>query len=314
MKPTGVIVPHVTPLTAQERLDHASLERLVEYLIAAGVDGLFANGSMGGFAFLDDDVQLACIEASVAAARGRVPVLGGVADTSTGRALKRVRATAALGVAAIVVLPPYYYLCRQDEIERFFLAVADASAVPVIVYDNPKLAKNAIEPDTLERLARHANIVGAKVSVPDVFKWQQLQRLDLPRDRFSLICGAEHLMGVGLMVGFDGVTGGLHNLVPDLAVGLVAAARAGRFDEVDAWQRHLNRVLKIFEIDGGWRGAEVVLSTLGLCTKVAAAPHDLPMAAQTRQAILDIMAREGVGTWWAAWLDEAAARGARPGA
>jgi 4-hydroxy-tetrahydrodipicolinate synthase len=303
MKPTGVIIPHVTPLTEDERLDHPALERLVEFLLAAGVHGLFANGSMGGFAFLDDAVQLACIEASIAAVDHRVPVLAGVADTSTGRALRRLRATTALRPDAVVVLPPFYYLARQDEIARFFLAIADASSVPVIVYDNPRLAKNAIEPDTLERLAHHENIVGAKVSVADVFKWQQILRLDLPRERFGLICGAEHLMGVGLQVGFDGLTGGLHNLVPDMAVAMMTAARAGRFDEVEQRQRQLNRVLRIFEIDGGWRGAEVVLSALGLCAKVTAAPHDVVLPPEKRQAIVDIMEREGVGAWWAARRD-----------
>lgn len=298
MKPTGVIVPHVTPLTPDERLDVPALGRLVEFLLAAGVDGLFANGSMGGFAFLDDELQLACIEASVAAVAGRVPVLAGVADTSTTRVLRRVRETTRLAVDALVVLPPYYYLCRQDEIERYFLAVADASTVPVVVYDNPKLAKNAIDPPTLERLARHENIVGAKVSVPDVFKWQQIIRLDLPRERFGLICGAEHMMGVGLQVGFDGLTGGLHNLAPEMAVAMMAAARAGDFLEVERWQRRLNRVLRIFEIDGGWRGADLVLSTLGLCDKVTAAPHDLPLPDAQRRAILQVMADEGVGQWW----------------
>src|SRR5690606_29575222 len=103
MKPTGVIIPHVTPLTEDERLDHPALERLVEFLLAAGVHGLFANGSMGGFAFLDDAVPLACIEASIAAVDHRVPVLAGVADTSTGRALRRLRATTALRPDAVVV-------------------------------------------------------------------------------------------------------------------------------------------------------------------------------------------------------------------
>lgn len=295
MKPTGVIIPHVTPLTATERLDRPALGRLLDFLLAAGVDGLFANGSMGGFAFLADDVQLDTIAATVTHVDGRVPVFAGVADTSTARVLARVRATAALGADAVVVLPPYYYLCRQDEIEHFFLAVADASPLPVVVYDNPKLAKNAIEPETLARLAWHGNIVGAKVSVPDVYKWQQIVRMELPRERFGLICGAEQLMSVGLQIGFDGITGGLHNLVPELAVALLRAVRANGHDEAERVQQHLNRVMQIFEIDGGWRGAQLVLSELGLCDKVTAAPHDLPLPDGRRQAILDVMRREGVG-------------------
>lgn len=300
MKPTGVIIPHVTPLTVDERLDRPALARLLEFLLAARVHGIFANGSMGGFAFLDDAVQCECIAATVEIVAGRVPVLAGVSDTSTGRTIARMKAVVAARPDALVILPPYYYLCRQDEIERFFFAVADASPVPVIVYDNPKLAKNAIEPATLARLARHPNIVGAKVSVPDVFKWQEIMRLDLPRERFGLICGAEHMMGVGLQIGFDGLTGGLHNLVPEMAVALYDAARARQFDEVERVQCQLNRVLRVFEIDGGWRGAELVLATLGLCDKVTAAPHDLALPEAKREAILEVVAREGIGAWWSA--------------
>lgn len=294
MKLSGVIVPHVTPLTRGEQLDAAGLERLIEFLLGAGVHGIFSNGSMGGFAFYPDAMQYETIARTIAIVRGRVPVLAGVSDTSTTRVLARVREAATLGADALVVLPPFYYLCRQDEIERFFRVIADESPLPIVLYDNPKLAKNALAPDTLATLAAHPNIIGAKVSAADVFKWQTIFRLDLPRERFGLICGVEPMMGLGLQLGFDGVTGGVHNLVPGLAVALFDAAKAGRAEDVEAIQQKLNRVYRVFEIDGGWRGAEVALSALGICHKVTAAPHDLPIPAEKRQAILDVLTREGV--------------------
>lgn len=294
MKLSGVIVPHITPLTRDEQLDAAGLERLIEFLLGAGVHGIFSNGSMGGFAFYPDAMQMETIARTVAIVRGRVPVLAGVADTSTTRALARVREAATLGADALVLLPPFYYLCRQDEIERFFLTIADASPLPIVLYDNPKLAKNAIAPDTLATLAKHPNIIGAKVSAVDVFKWQTIMRLDLPRDRFGLICGVEPMMGLGLQIGFDGLTGGVHNLVPGLAVALYDAAKAGNAAAVEEIQQKLNRVYRVFEIDGGWRGAELTLSALGICHKVTAAPHDLPIPAEKREAILAVLTREGV--------------------
>jgi dihydrodipicolinate synthase/N-acetylneuraminate lyase len=294
MKLSGVIVPHVTPLTRDERLDAAGLERLLEFLLRAGVHGIFSNGSMGGFAFYPDPMQLETIARTVEIVGGRVPVLAGVADTSTTRVLARVREAATLGADALVVLPPFYYLCRQDEIERFFRAVADESPLPIVLYDNPKLAKNAISPDTLAALAAHPNIIGAKVSATDVFKWQTIFRLDLPRERFALICGVEPMMGLGLQLGFDGVTGGVHNLVPGLAVALFDAVKAGRAEEAELIQQKLNRVYRVFEIDGGWRGAELTLAALGICQKVTAAPHDLPIPAEKRHAILEVLTREGV--------------------
>jgi dihydrodipicolinate synthase/N-acetylneuraminate lyase len=102
------------------------------------------------------------------------------------------------------------------------------------------------------------------------------------------------MMGLGLQLGFDGVTGGVHNLVPGLAVALFDAAKAGRVEETEAIQQKLNRVYRVFEIDGGWRGAELTLSALGICQKVTAAPHDLPIPAEKRHAILEVLTREGV--------------------
>jgi 4-hydroxy-tetrahydrodipicolinate synthase len=296
MKLSGVIIPHVTPLTSDERLDPAGLGRLIEFLLAAGVHGLFANGSMGGFAFLSDETQMETIAHAVALTRQRVPVLAGVCDTSTTRVLAKVRTAVRLAPDALVVLPPYYYVCRQDELIRFFLTVADASTRPIVLYDNPKLAKNSLTPDTIATLAAHPNIIGAKVSAPDAFKWQEILRRDLPRERFGLICGAENMMNLGLQLGFDGVTGGLHNLAPALAVALVDAARRGDAPAADRAQRHLNRLLRVFEIDGGWRGAELTLSLLGICDKVTAAPHDLPMPDEKRRAIVDVLTTEGILT------------------
>ncbi|HEY8551588.1 MAG TPA: dihydrodipicolinate synthase family protein [Vicinamibacterales bacterium] len=294
MKLSGVIVPHVTPLTPAEGLDEAGLDRLIDFLLDAGVHGLFANGSMGGFAFLPDAVQFQTIARTVERTAGRVPVLAGVSDTSTTRVLARLREVQRLEPDAVVVMPPFYYLARQDELLHFFDTVADAAERPVVLYDNPKLAKNALAPETIGVLARHPNVVGAKISAGDAFKWQEILRQDLPRERFGLICGAEPMMSLALQLGFDGITGGLHNLCPRLAVALVDAARAGRFDEAEQLQRTLNRLLRVFEIDGGWRGAELTLAALGICAKVTASPHDIPMPPAKRREIFDILEREGI--------------------
>jgi len=294
MKLSGVIIPNVTPLTASEGLDHAGLDRLIEFLLGAGIHGLFVNGSMGGFALLADAVQLEAIGRTVERTRRRVPVLAGISETSTIRVVAKLRSVERLGPDALVVMPPFYYVTRQDELAHFFRTVADAATLPIVLYDNPKLAKNSLAADTIGALASHPNIVGAKISAPDAFKWQEVLRQELPRDRFALICGAEPMMSLALQLGFDGVTGGLHNLAPGLAVSLFEAARAGRFDECEAVQRKLNRLLRVFEIDGGWRGAELALSALGICEKVTASPHDLRMLEARRQEILAILAREAV--------------------
>lgn len=293
-KLSGVIVPNAVPILDDDRVDTEGLRRLIEFLIGAGVHGIFVNGSMGGFAFFPDRVQLATIEVVVDLVAGRLPVLAGVSDTSTVRVLEKVRNVERLPVDYVVVMPPYYYLHTQPEILRFFRTVADAAAKPLVVYDNPRLTKNEVTPATLETLARHANIAGAKISAPDPFKWQEILRRDLPRQRFSLIAGAEQMMSLALQLGFDGITGGLHNVVPDVAVTLFEAAQRGDTAATERCQQKLNRVLKVFEADGGWRGVEVAFEYMGIAARVAPSPVDLSVAREVRQRLLAILAAEGV--------------------
>lgn len=287
----GVIVPVATPLLPGESLDRQGLDKLVDRLLSAGVHGLFANGSMGGFAFHPDAMQDQVIAAVCEAANGRVPVLAGVSDTSVRRVLDRIRRLAGLPVSAVVVLAPYYFIYSQRELSAFFQAIADESPLPVVLYENPRLVpNNSIRPPMLAELARHPNIIGLKNSSADDAQWQELFALDLPRDRFALICGAEKRMGDGLRAGYDGLTGGFHNVVPELAVALYQEALAAHWTRVAELQAKLNQAYRIFEIAGGWRGLEVSLQQLGLASKATVRPFDDPVPHATRLEIESVLA------------------------
>lgn len=293
-KLSGVIVPAVTPLTADYGLDESGLKRIVDFLIDSRVHGIFANGSMGGFAFLPDKMQFRVIEKTVEAVAEKVPVLAGASETSVERALEKIRVIEQMPVSALVVLAPYYYIMRQDEIRRFFLKIADAAQKPIFLYENPRVTNNSIELETIVELAQHPNICGLKISVPDVFKWQELLRADLPRERFALFAGVEKMMNLPLQMGFDGITGGLHNLVPNLAVELYETIRGGDFETADAIQQKINQAHKIFEIDGGWRGAETALQRMGICRKITAQMYEISLGAEKRDKILKLIESENL--------------------
>lgn len=290
----GVIVPVALPLAADESIDRAGLTRLLKFLEISGVDGLFANGSFGGFAFHPDSTQLAAVEAVAEYAGGRLPVLAGASDTSVARTLERIRAMAGAGVDAVVLLPPYYYVYGQPDLERYFLTLAEASPKPLVLYENPRLAHNTLAVQTIVRLAEHPNIVGLKISTADAFAWQELLAgTEAVRGQFSLICGAENLMNVALRLGFDGVTGGFHNFVPDWAVAMYRAARAGNHEEALRLQRKINRGYRVFEAAGGWRGGELALQWMGIARKMTVRPFDTSPPAAARQEILAILEGEG---------------------
>jgi dihydrodipicolinate synthase/N-acetylneuraminate lyase len=260
----GVIVPVATPLLADESLDGAGLARLVERLIRARVHGLFANGSMGGFAFHPDAMQDEVI-ATICEAAG-------------------------LPVQAVVVLAPYYFIYSQPELAAFFRAIAEESPLPIVLYENPRLVPcNSIHPAMVAELARHPNIIGLKNSSADDAQWKELFEQDLPRERFALICGAEKRMGDGLRAGYDGLTGGFHNVAPEVAVALYEQARAGNWACMDQLQAKLNRAYRIFEIAGGWRGLEVSLQQMGIASKATVRPFDDRISAATQLEINGIL-------------------------
>src|SRR5215472_2549285 len=141
-KLSGVVVPVGTPLTDNDRVDTAGLRRLCRYLIDGGVHPLFANGTMGGFAFLTDTEQLRAIETVVDEAQGKLPVMAGLGETSTSRAVPRAREMTRTGVQFLSVLPPFYFFASQEHLYAYFSEIASAVDIPVVLYDNPVLTKN----------------------------------------------------------------------------------------------------------------------------------------------------------------------------
>lgn len=288
----GVIIPIVTPLDQAYSIDESALQRLVSFLLDCRVHGIFANGSMGAFALLPDARQFRAIEIIADLVGGRVPVLAGASETSTERVLEKIKVIQEMDVESIVVLAPYYYILRQDEIRRFFEKIADTSKKPIILYDNPRMTNNPIEVETIVHLAQHENIDGLKISTPDVYKWQELLRSDIPRHRFALIAGVEKMMSLPLQLGFDGITGGLHNLIPNVAVELYDTIQRGDFAKGDRLQQRINRFHKVFEIDGGWRATEIAFQLMGIAQKVTAHQYEVGISAEKHEQILNILDAE----------------------
>ena len=102
------------------------------------------------------------------------------------------------------------------------------------------------------------------------------------------------MTSLALRLGFDGITEGLHNIIPAVAVAMYQAASRGDFDEADCLQRKISRCFGIFEIDGGWRGLEVALRHMGIASRAAPEPYSLPLPDEKREAILRIIEEEGI--------------------
>src|SRR3954464_12909944 len=158
----GVFPYLVSPLDGAGRVKRDVRAALVERLIAAGVHGLTPLGSTGEFAYLSRDQRLRTVEITMEAAAGRVPVVPGVAATSTADAVAQAKAYEKAGAAGILAILEAYFPLKDAQVESYFRAVADAVDLPVVLYTNPNFQRSDLMLDLIERLADHPNIVAIK--------------------------------------------------------------------------------------------------------------------------------------------------------
>ena len=286
----GVVPPIGTPLHDDDRVHERSLRKLTRYLVDAGVNGILANGTMGGFAFLTDEEQVRAVSIVVSEVNGAIPVMGGIGETSTSRAIRKARQIAAEGVTHLTLLPPFYFFATQENLYGYFCDVAAAVDLPVFIYDNPVMTKNHVAPETVARLRETVpNIVGIKESNQDCLNLQKLIDMNKGPD-FSIVTGSEFLIVVGLQMGCDGFIGGLHNICPHIAVELFRAFERGDLEAARAFQRELAATWELFRYGNIWGAFDEALRYLGLAETATGAPYRSPItpgdAVKVRQ-ILD---------------------------
>ena len=260
----GVIPPVITPLTEDRDLDEASLERVIERLIRAGVHGVFALGTTGEGVFCTDAMRRRVISAVVRVVGGRVPVLAGVIDTQTARVVEHIEVAAGLGVDGVVATAPFYAFTPPRQVERHFEILGERSPVPVYAYDMPAAVHTKLDPDMLVRLGRAGAIAGVKDTSGDDASFRRLALLNADAGRpLSLLTGHEAVVDGAYLSGADGVVPGLGNLDPAGFVRMHAAARAGAWEALREEQNRLVRLREIFLVPriAGWGAAVGAVKT-----------------------------------------------------
>ena len=232
----GVVVPILTPLKPDEAVDVASLRRLTNYVIDNGVHGIWAAGTTGEFAALDEPARRLVIETVADEAAGRVPVIGNVSAAATRATIAAAEALRDCPVTGIAATPPFYYSNTQDELLDHFRAIADRSAQPLWVYNIPSTVKVAVEPDTIAALAADGTVAGVKDSSGGGETFAQLVMLCRTRGlslyRFVGSVWRATMAGIGA----HGIIPGIANLAPRSVSGAWEAGRSG--DEETAGKCH----------------------------------------------------------------------------
>ena len=242
----GSMVAMVTPMHEDGSVDDDGLARLVEFHLESGTDAIIAVGTTGESATLDHDEHREVVRKVIEAAAGRLPVIAGTGANSTAEALHLTRDAAALGADGCLLVTPYYNKPTQEGLYRHFKLIAESVDVPQILYNVPGRTGCDMQPDTVARLSRIANVVSIKEASGDLARVTGI--LDRAADGFEVVSGEDPIAMETILAGGKGVISVTANVAPaamhEMCERALAGDRTGA-EAVDARLRGLHRNLFI---------------------------------------------------------------------
>ncbi|MDI3342076.1 MAG: dihydrodipicolinate synthase family protein [Sphaerobacter sp.] len=261
----GVYAAMATPLTPELQVDTAGVRRLVTSLLDAGIDGLSILGSTGECNGLPRPQRQALLAAVMEAAEGRGTIFTGAAGTVVDDIVADLKAADGSGAAGALVPPPFYFPLNTPAVIDYFLHVAEASPIPILLYNIPKLTKVPIAVEAVARLAEHPNIIGIKDSSGDFGYFTAVVRAVAEHPDFTVLTGSDALLASSLFAGGDGIIGATVNVVPEAEAGIYKAMRAGDIATAHALQRLVAEVTDACRIGVFPAAYKAALALKGLC-------------------------------------------------
>ncbi len=282
----GSLIALATPFDADNRIDYEALERLIEFHVNEGSNGLVIAGTTGESATLDKSEHYELIGKAVDIVDGRLPVIAGTGSNSTAQTIKLSREVGTFGIDAYLMVAPYYNKPMQEGIYQHFSSIADALDKPVMLYNVPGRTVTDILPETVARLAAHPNIFGIKEATGDIERLNQIR--DLVADDFMLYSGDDFTTMAFIENGGHGVVTVSGNVAPRLMSDMCRAALAGesaKAKELDDKLQPLNKALFLESNPSPlkWALAEMGLISSGI--RLPLTPYAEEYHAEMRQAM-----------------------------
>jgi 4-hydroxy-tetrahydrodipicolinate synthase len=275
----------VTPFTRDGAIDEAALRRMVKRQVEQGIDVLVPCGTTGESATLTADEQKRVISITLEEAGGK-PVVAGAGSNDTRQAVEKTRAICALGVHGLLHVSPYYNKPTPEGLVRHFSAVAEASTVPIVVYNVPGRTGSNIDVKTLLKIAEHPNVTAVKEASGNLG-----QVCEILRDRpagFEVLSGDDALTLAFMAHGGEGVISVAANQVPGEMAKLCAAMRAGNLAEARRIHDRLLHLMNLNFVEANPVPVKAGMALLGLCEENYRLPM-CPPKDSTRDAMRDAL-------------------------
>jgi len=269
----GVIVPMITPVAAAGSLDEAAVDRMVDFLIAGGVDGIFVMGTTGESASLPHPFRRSLVERTVARVQGRVKVYAGLGDLYPKDAASGNDYLQA-GAQAVVARPPVSF--PVEKLLPWFKSLLSDLDGPMMLYNIPSTTNVSIPLDVVAELAGHPKLLGIKDSENSLKRLEELLKRFGGKPDFAIFVGVGVLMARGLRLGAAGVVPSTANLIPEVCSSLCSCAERADWAGVERNADRMNEVAALYQ-QGRSLGESLavlkgVLSIRGLCEPYALPP------------------------------------------
>ncbi|MBI1374189.1 MAG: dihydrodipicolinate synthase family protein [Phycisphaera sp.] len=243
-KLTGIFTPNVVPLHDDGSINEHELRRYIDWLIDAGVHGLYPNGSSGEFTRFTAEERQRIIKVCCEQCAGRIPVLAGAAEANVTETIKACELYHEYGAAAVAIVSPFYYKLSPESVYAYFREIAIHSPIDVTLYNIPMFA-SPIDVPTIKRLAEFERVIGIKDSSGDMaFMIRMIKEVRPMRPDFCFLSGWEAALVPMLVMGCDGGTNALSGVVPEFFRHLYDLTRANRLDEARELQY---KMLELFD-------------------------------------------------------------------
>ena len=288
---TGCGTAMVTPFRRDGALDEATLIRLINRKIDAGIDFLVPCGTTGESPTLSREEHLRVVELTVDVAKGKVPVLAGAGGYNTAEVIALAREVAAIGVDGILSVTPYYNKPTQEGLYQHYRAIASATTLPIILYSVAGRTGVNIEPPTVKRLAEIDNIIGIKEASGSIS--QMVAILNTVPEDFLVLSGDDGIALPLIALGGRGVISVVSNEIPEEMTYLTALCLKGDFTRAREIQRRYQALMEVNFVESNPIPVKAAMAEMGLLEPVWRLPLVAPKA-ENQERIRDVLASLGL--------------------